>query len=462
MYKGKGAAWLRRGEEKHRPDPEQEETMMETKLTLIAKKAKEDRKCKFNNLMHLINGESLRECFYMLKRGKSPGVDCMTMEEYERKLTENLGSLVEKMKRMSYKPRPVRRVYIAKTGGRQRALGIPTVEDKLVQMAFTRILESIFEADFRELSYGFRRGRSPHQALARIHHRVMNKPINVVVDADIEGFFDNVDREWMKRFLEERISDRKFIRYIMRMLRSGVMEEGTIIYPGKGTPQGGVISPILANIYLHYVLDLWFCFRVKKRLKGYADMIRYCDDFVILMEEEEEANQIIQWLRERLNKFGLELSETKTRIERFGRKVWSDHEKGGPKPGSFNFLGFTHYCSKSRKGVFKVSRRTEKRRFHRSMQKVKQWLKYNRSRLTLQELHGWVSIMLMGHYRYYGVSDNSRQLQCYHHKIKECYYKWLNRRSQRRSFTWESFDKYLRRHPLPMPKIYHNLYHLAF
>jgi len=462
MYTGKGAARLRRGEGTHRPDSEQETKMMETKLTLITRKAKEARKCKFNNLMHLINIESLRECFYKLKRGKAPGIDFATMEDYESNLTINLEDLMDRMKRMSYRPQPARRVYISKAGGKQRALGIPTVEDKLVQMAFTRILEVIFETAFLDLSYGFRKGRSPHQALARVDYRLMHEPINVVLDADIKGFFDNVDQEWMKRFLEERISDRKFIRYILRMLRSGVMEEGVITHTGKGTPQGGVISPILANIYLHYVLDLWFYHRVRKRIKGHADMIRYCDDFIILVEEESDARQILQWLKERLNKFGLELSEIKTRIVRFGRKAWNDNDKGGPKLGTFNFLGLTHYCSKSRKGLFKVGRRTEKKRLRRSMQNMKNWLKYNRNALPLRELHGQMSIMLMGHYRYYGVSENTKQLQSFHHEARKLYYKWLNRRSQRRSFTWESFDKYLRRHPLPKPKIYHDLYHLVF
>lgn len=459
---GKGAARMRRGEGRHCPDTEQEARAMETKLTLIAKKAKEERKCKFNNLMHLINVESLRECFYRIKRGKAPGIDFMTVEEYERNLAANLEDLMERMKRMRYRPQPVRRVYIPRAGGKRRALGVPAVEDKLVQMAFSRILEAIFEADFLDLSYGFRKGRSPHQALARVDRRLMHEPINVVLDADIKGFFDNVDQEWMKRFLEERISDRKFIRYILRMLKSGVMEEGILIHTGRGTPQGGVISPILANIYLHYVLDLWFYHRVRKRIGGYADMIRYCDDFIILVEEEADAREILQWLEERLNKFGLELSERKTRVVRFGRKAWRDHDKGGPKPGTFNFLGFTHYCGKSRKGYYKVGRRTERKRFRQSMQKVKNWLKHNRSTLPRQELHRWISIMLMGHYRYYGVSDNSRQLQCFYDRVRVSYYKWLNRRSQKRSFTWESFEKYLRRYPLPLPKIYHDLYHFAF
>jgi RNA-directed DNA polymerase len=435
---------------------------METKLTLIAKKAKEDRTCRFNNLMHLIDIGSLRECFYRLKRKKAPGIDLVTMEEYESNLEANLEDLMERMKCMSYRPQPTRRVYIPKAGGKKRALGIPTVEDKVVQMAFTRILEAIYEGDFLGHSYGFRKGRSAHQALARVDQRIMNEPINVVLDADIKGFFDNVDQQWMKRFLEERISDRKFIRYILRMLKSGVMEEGVFRPTGKGTPQGGVVSPMLANIYLHYALDLWFHHRVRKQIKGYADLIRYCDDFIILVEEEAEAREILKWLEERLAKFGLELAETKTGVVRCGRKAWDEHDKGGPKPGTFNFLGFTHYCGRSRKGHFKVGRRTEKKRFGRSMQNMKNWLRRNRNALPLRELHGQISVMLLGHYRYYGVSDNSRRLQCFYHEARRYYYKWLNRRSQVRSFTWESFDKYLSRHPLPQPRIYNDLYRIAF
>ena len=435
---------------------------METKLTLIAKRAKEDRQCKFNNLMHLITRRSLTDCFHMLKRGKAPGIDQTTLEAYENNLEANLEDLMVRMKRMSYRPRPVRRVYIPKPDGKRRALGIPTVEDKLVQMAFARILEAMYEADFLDISYGFRKGRNCHQALARIDQAVMHKPVNAVIDADIQGFFDNVNHEWMQRCLEERISDRKFIRYVLRMLKSGVMEEGTFLQTDKGTPQGGVISPVLANIYLHHVLDLWFQYRIKKEVRGYVEMVRYCDDFIILVEYEEEAQQILRRLTERLSKFDLHLSEDKTRIVRFGWKAQKEHDEGGPKPGTFAFLGFTHYCGKGRKGSFKVGRRTEKKRFCRSVQSVKSWLKYNRNAVPLMELHARVSGMLMGHFRYYGVSDNSRSLQIFHHVVVKLLFKWVNRRSQRKSFSWDRFEDYLNRYPLPTPRIYHCLYHRAF
>lgn len=431
---------------------------METKLNLITRRAKEERKCKFNNLMHLVNVGSLRECFGMLKRGKAAGIDRVRLEEYEKDLIENLEDLIVRMKRMSYRPQPVRRVYIPKGNGKTRPLGIPTVEDKLVQMAFARILGAIWEADFKDFSYGFRKGRNCHQALARVDRAIMRRSVNYVIDADIEGFFENVNHEWMKRCIEERISDKRFIRYIIRMLKSGIMEEGRYKRTEEGTPQGGVISPILANIYLHYILDVWFHMWIRKHCKGYAELVRYCDDFVICVEKQEEALRLLEELRERLRKFGLELSVEKTRIVNFGRHAHEDAKREGKKPGTFNFLGFTHYCGKGRGGNFKVGRRTENKRQNRSLQKVKNWLKQQRNRLSLEELWQGINLMLIGHYRYYGVSDNIRQISTYYHNVTRLSFKWLNRRSQKRSFKWESFAKYLDCHPLSKPRIYHNLY----
>lgn len=431
---------------------------METKLNLITRRAKEERKCKFNNLMYMVNVGSLRECFGMLKRGKAAGIDRVRLEEYEEDLIGNLEDLIARMKRMSYRPQPVRRVYVPKGNGKTRPLGIPTVEDKLVQMAFARILEAIWEADFMDFSYGFRKGRNCHQALARVDRAIMRECVNYVIDADIEGFFENVNHEWMKRCIEERISDKRFIRYIIRMLKSGIMEEGRYKRTEEGTPQGGVISPILANIYLHYILDVWFYRWSGKRCKGYAELVRYCDDFVICIEKQEEALRLLKELRERLRKFGLELSIEKTQIVNFGRYAHEDAKREGKKPGTFNFLGFTHYCGKGRGGSFKVGRKTEKRRQSRSLRKVKNWLKQQRNRLSLEELWQGINLMLIGHYRYYGVSDNIRQISTYYHNVARLIFKWLNRRSQKRSFKWESFAKYLERHPLSKPRIYHNLY----
>ena len=464
----------------HLPDAELEEQMLmlyRQKLSLISRKARQDETCRFNNLMHLVNEWSLKSCFYMLKKNKAPGIDHVTLEDYEKNLAGNVENLLSRMKTMSYRPQAVRRTYIPKDNGKTRPLGIPTIEDKMVQMAFAQILEAIWEQDFTEFSYGFRPGRSCHQALNKLDTMLMFNPVNYVIDADIKGFFDNVDHEWMKKCLEVRISDRKFIRYVVRFLRSGIVEEGKYLDTEKGTPQGGIISPVLANIYLHYVLDSWFIKSVEGHVNGYVGLIRYADDFVICVQSKVDADRILTAIERRFEKFGLELSKEKTRIVPFGRYVFSMHRKWNfnkrqsgsgncnkpvPKPGTFNFLGFTHYCTTSRKGNFKVARKTEKKRFVRGLKKIGNWMKYNRNRKRLKEIWESISQMLTGHYRYYGVSDNFRQMNNFLDEVKRLVFKWLNRRSQKSSLTWEGFVKYQKSHPLPRPRIYHNLYRSAF
>jgi group II intron reverse transcriptase/maturase len=459
---GKGAALLCKEEEKHSPDSERDENGMETKLTLITRRAQGDKACKFNNLMHLINQSSLLESFRMLKKGKAAGVDGMSIEEYEKDWQKNVADLLTRLKSMSYRPQPVKRVYIPKGNGEQRPLGIPTVEDKLVQMCFARILEAVYEPDFMGFSYGFRAKKNCHQALAKVDRIIMRKPINYVLDADIKGFFDNVSHERLKTCLEVRISDGKFIRYITRFLKSGIMEEGQHLDTEKGTPQGGVISPVLANIYLHYALDVWYVNRVKPNVPSHTDMVRYADDFVIFTENLDDAERILKALARRLQLFGLELSPGKTKIVGFGRRVQQEADHGGEKPGTFNFLGFTHICSRSRNGSFKVGRKTEKKRFAKGIKKVKTWLKCNRNSKKLKEIWGMLSWILIGHYRYYGVSDNFRHIDHFYDEVKRVAFKWLNRRSQRKSFCWDSFQQYLKAHPMPKPRIYVNLYEQTF
>jgi len=410
---------------------------METKLELITKRAKEDKKCKFSNLIHLLNAPNLTECFNMLKRGKAAGVDKVTVEEYEKNLQANLENLVANMKTMSYKPQPVRRTYIPKgDGSKFRKLGIPAVEDKVVQIAITRILEAIYETDFMHFSYGYRKGKSAHQALKLIDNTIMSSPVNYVIDADIKGFFDNVDHKWMLRCLEERISDTIFLRYIVRILKSGVMEDGYFQTTDKGNPQGGNISPVLGNIYLHYILDLWTEKKLKKEFRGYLSMVRYADDFVILIEHKDEAYLIMEALEKRLHKFGLELSKEKTQIVRFTiHSMHSMRERDDDEGnGTFDFLSFTHYVGKSRKGRAKVARKTAKDRFLRAGKKVKMWLLINRNRFRLKDIMKRIALMLHGHYRYYGVSDNKRHLNRFLELVQRLLYKWLNRRSQKKCF----------------------------
>lgn len=442
--------------------------MMATKLSFISKKAREDKQMKFNNLMHLVNERNLCECFTRLKKGKAPGVDKVSLEEYGNNLHGNVEELVRRMKQMSYRPQPVRRTYIPKSKGRLRPLGIPTVEDKLVQMAFARIMESIWEEDFLSVSFGFRPNRGCHRALAQLDNVLTKQPVGYVIDADIEGYFDNVDHGKIVDCLKQRVSDEKFLRYIVRMLKSGIMEGRNYYATEKGTPQGGVASPILANIYLHYLLDLWFIRDILPNCRGQAQMIRYCDDFVICVEREDDARELLEQLEQRLGKGKLRLSMEKTRIIKFRRPSGSnsdsdtnsnsDAETKGGKPGTFNFLGLTHYWEKSRKGLYKVGRRTENKRLRKAVGKVKEWLRTNRNKMPLKDMWKRASQMLTGHYSYYGVSGNFRKIKEYHHLVERLLFKWLNRRSQKKSFTWETYSIYERRFPLPKPKIYHKLY----
>lgn len=431
---------------------------MATKLNLISKRAREDKGMKFSNLMHLVNERNLYDCFKRLKPNKASGVDRVSLELYGESLVSNVKTLVARMKQLSYRPQPVRRAYIPKEGGKQRALGIPTIEDKLVQMAFARILESIWEEDFVGISFGYRPNRGCQDALIRLDKVFMSQSVGYVIDADIEGYFDNVDHEKIVDCLKQRISDKRFLRYIVRMLKSGIMEGRNYYATEKGTPQGGIISPILANIYLHYLLDLWFLRDIRPNCKGKVEMIRYCDDFVICVEKKEDADDILFQLELRLEKGKLKLSQEKTRIVRFERP--KDQGKGDKvgKPGTFNFLGFTHYWEKSRKGFYKVGRRTECKRLNRAVSKVKVWLKVNKNRMPLKDIWKRISQMLIGHYSYYGVSGNFIKIKQFHYLVERLLFKWLNRRSQRKSFNWEQFSIYEQRFPLPKPRIYHQFY----
>jgi len=433
---------------------------MRTKLSLITEIARTDGKCKFNNLVHLLNVENFKECFRELKKGKASGIDGVTLKEYEQELDNNLEDLVARMKRFSYRPQPVRRVYIPKASGEKRPLGIPAVEDKIVQMGITKILQAIFEVDFLDFSYGFRPSRNCHQALDTLDKMIMQRPVKHVIDADIKGFFDNVDHDWLMRCIEQRIGDKNLLRLLKRFLKAGVVEEGKYISTEKGTPQGGIISPVLANIYLHYVLDLWFEKVEKRKFGSYIGMVRYCDDFVICVQSKEVAEQLLSELSDRLAKFGLELSAEKTRIVEFGRYARENSRKKGCKPGSFSFLGFTHFCDKGRKGYFKVGRKTDRKKFSVKIKEMNKWLKAVRNTSKPEVWWPILAAKLRGHFQYYGVSGNYMGISHFCYLTIRMIFKWLNRRSQKKSYNWEQFRIYLLRHPLPKPKIYHNLYTL--
>jgi RNA-directed DNA polymerase len=431
---------------------------METKLNLITKHATEDKRFKFTSLAHLLNEVSLKECFHMLNRNKASGIDNVTYEEYEQYLNTNISKLVKRMKAGKYYPLPVRRVYIPKGEGKVRPLGIPALEDKIVQMGVTRILNAIFEPNFLDCSYGFRIGRGCHQALKQIDNIIMTKPVNHVIDADIRSFFDNVEHEWLIKMLEEKIGDRNFLKIIIKFLKAGVMEDGKLHRTDEGTPQGGIISPTLSNIYLHYVLDFWVEKFIKRDMQGYIELVRYCDDFVTLVQYKEEAEKVLELLEERLNKFGLDLSKEKTRRIEFGRYARVNAEKQGRKPDTFDFLGFTHYCDESRKGSFKVGRKTKGKKLNVKLKELNEWMKAVRNMVELKDWWKVLEAKLRGHYEYYGISGNYDSMQKFYRRSCKLAYKWINRRSQKRSMTWEQFLKYLEQFPLPKPTIRHKIY----
>lgn len=412
------------------------------------------------SLIHLLNEDFLKECFQWLKRNVATGVDGVTVKEYEANLEGNIRDLVVRMKAWQYRPQSVRRVYIPKVDGTKRPLGIPTVEDKIVQMGIKKILEEVFEREFVDVSYGFRSKRSCHDALDRLDKCIMTKPINYVVDMDIEKFFDTVDHKWLMEALKQRITDKNFLRLVVRFLKAGVMEEGKYIETDKGTPQGGIISPILANIYLHYILDKWFEEKVKLQLKGYAQLIRYADDFIVCFQSKKEAEEFSKALKQRLGKYGLKVSESKSKTIEFGRYAWQRAKEQRHKLGAFDFLGFTHYCDKTRKGKFKVGRKTSRKKLWQKVKAMNQWMKKVRNLLPLKEWWKILGIKLTGHYRYYGISGNVQSLRMFHTEASKLAYKWINRRSQKKSFTFAQYCRFKEYNPLPEPKIYHLTYSL--
>jgi group II intron reverse transcriptase/maturase len=429
-----------------------------TKLSSLSVRARGNPRERFTSLAHYLTVDFLRECFRELKRNKASGVDGVTVEEYEVNLEGNLKELVDLLKRKRYRPQPVKRVYIPKPKGGRRPLGIPVVEDKIVQMGLKKILEAIFEVDFLDVSFGYRPGRSSHQALDVLNEVVMRRPVNYVVDMDIEKFFDHVDHEWMMKFLKVRIADPNVLRLIGRFLIAGAMEDGKYHQADKGTPQGGILSPLLANIYLHYCLDNWFEKRFRRQLRGYARLIRYADDFVVCVQKTEEAEAFGEAIRERLGKFSLAVSEEKSRIISFGRYQYYATRKQGKKLPTFDFLGFTHYCTRTRRGYFRLGRKTAKEKLREGLKETNQWLRDIRNMKKQEEWWEILKMKLTGHYRYYGVSGNMTELKVFYMRVIKLVYKWINRRSQRRSYNWAQFQKYLIYNPLPRPKIYHRTY----
>lgn len=430
-----------------------------TKLFRIAEKARKEPGFQFTSLYHLMNTDLLRECFQHLRKDAAAGIDKMTKEMYAEHLEANLANLVERLHRMAYRPQPVRRKYIPKPGSsKQRPLGIPSFEDKLVQAGLVRILESVYEQDFISDSYGFRPHRSCHDALRALSQAVENSPTNHIVEADIKGFFDNVDQQWLLKFLAHRIADERIQRMVKRFLRAGVAEDGSVTISEMGTPQGGVISPLLANIYLHYALDLWFERVFRKSCTGFARLIRYADDFVVCFQHKADAERFHQELGVRLGKFMLEVEPTKTKVMEFGRFAVHNAKKRGERAKTFDFLGLTHYCGTRKDGQgFRMKRVTARKKFNAKLKIFKQWLKRART-LKTRELWKTAKAKLQGHYNYYGVTDNLRGIVRFGEAVKRLLFKWLNRRGRKNCLNWEKFNEMLKRFPLPKPRIRVNLF----
>jgi len=429
-----------------------------TKLALITRRAREDSKFQFTSLAHLLNVEFLRGCYRTLGKEKAGGIDGMSWHDYGEHLDENLVNLVRRLKAKRYKPLPAKRVYIPKNDKETRPLGLPAIEDKIVQKGIARILEAIYEADFMDCSYGFRPKRSCHQALKAVNDTVMSKPVSYIIEADIKGFFDHVSHDWMMKFLQVRIRDSSLLLLIRLFLKAGYMESGRLVRTEQGTPQGGNLSPMLANIFLHYVLDLLFVKRVKPSVAGQCYLVRYADDFVCMVQYRRNADEIERMLRERFVKFGLSLHPEKTRTISFGRYERQNARRQGRKANTFDFLGFTHFCGHSRKGTFRLGRKTSLKKFRKACKAMNDWLRRIRSVMSIEEIWPILAAKLRGHYNYYGVSSNSRMIVRFGYVTIRAVMKWLNRRSQRRSFTWKKFSAYLVHYPLPRPRIVHNIY----
>lgn len=431
---------------------------MKTKLEGIAKVAKERPKEPFTSLAHLINVDMIKMCHLEMGKEKASGVDKVTKEEYSKELETNLEGLVKRMKNHSYKPLPVRRVYIEKPGtSTKRPLGIPAYEDKLVQSALGKILNAIYEQEFLPCSFGFRPNRSCHDALSAIDKIIERRPVKYVVDVDIKGFFNNVDHEWMLKFVGHRIKDPNILRLISKMLKSGVVEAGIEHDTPVGTPQGGPVSPILANIYLHYVIDLWFEVKIRKQCKGAAFMVRYADDNIFCFENMEEAEEFYKLLRERLGKFKLEIAEEKSKIVELRKHRNGDENH--QKPGTFDFLGFTHFIGKGRKSGERLKRKTSRKKYKNSLLRVKEWIKRN-IHMAVNLLIKKLNQKLTGYYVYYGVSDNFPMLSKFDDEVRKLLFKYLNRRSQRRSYNEDKFKLLMEKYPLKQPKIYKNIFAL--
>ncbi|HET9334640.1 MAG TPA: group II intron reverse transcriptase/maturase [Gemmatimonadota bacterium] len=409
-------------------------------------------------LAHHIDIELLRQAFARTRKDGAAGIDGQTAEGYARELDENLRGLLDRFKSGTYRAPPVKRAHIPKGDGSTRPIGIPTFEDKLLQRAVAMVLEAVYEQDFRDCSYGFRPGRSAHQALQVLWDGAMAMNGGWLVEVDIRGFFDALVHRHLRSILDGRVRDGVIRRMIDKWLKAGVLENGSIVYPEDGTPQGGVVSPLLANVYLHHVLDVWFEDEVRPRLGGRSLLVRYADDFVIVFEHEVDARRVFEVLPKRFGKYGLELHREKTRLVPFRRPLLSSvgrgKDAGGLRPGTFDFLGFTHVWSRSLQGNWYIRRRTAKGRFKRAVAKLADWCRRARH-WKVRDQHASLCRKLRGHDAYYGIAGNAPKLRALRKRLERIWLRNLRRRSQRRNLSWRDFWRLLERYPLPEPKVMH-------
>jgi len=431
-----------------------------TKQQRIAELARRSPQMGFTSLAYLMDIDWLEAAFHRTRKDGAPGVDGQTWSGYEKDLEANLRSLLDRAKSGTYRAPPVRRVHIPKAGSttETRPIGIPTLEDKVLQRAVVMLLEPIYEQDFDAGSYGFRPGRSAHDALEDLWKRTMDSSGGWILEVDIRKFFDTLDHAHLREFLQLRVRDGVLKRLIGKWLKAGVMESGSVSYPEAGSPQGGVISPLLANVFLHYVLDTWFRQEVQPRLRGRAHLIRYADDFVILFTHEDDARRVMEVLPKRFGKYGLTLHPDKTRLIPFRRpshKAGGSEDNGTDRPGTFDLLGFTHYWGRTRRGGWAVTRQTASKRLSRAVQSIAQWCRTHRHS-PVAEQHAKLSQKMRGHYAYYGITGNARALHGFLWAVSRAWRKWLDRRNRQREMTWPRFKRLLKRYPLPPPRIVHS------
>lgn len=424
-------------------------------LERIRQAARRDRRQRFTALFHHVyDVDQLREAYYAVKRSAAPGVDGRTWHDYGKSLEENLEDLSDRLKRGAYRAKPVHRKYVPKTDGRQRPIGLPVLEDKIVQRTVVGVLDTIYELDFLGFSYGFRQNRSPHQALDALYVGIRTRKVSWVLDADIRAFFDTLDHEWLIKLIEHRIADRRIVRLIQKWLKAGVLEDGRRICSEVGTVQGGSISPLLANIYLHYVFDLWVQQWRKRQARGDVIVIRFADDFVVGFQYRSEAERFLNQLHERFSQFGLQLHPQKTRLIEFGRfAVKSRSNRGQGKPETFNFLGFTHICSETRKGKFTILRKTMRKRWQVKLKEVYSELR-RRMHEPVPKQGSYLRSVLLGYMRYYAVPMNNRSMSAFRHSVQWLWWKTLKRRSQKHNMTWRRMRRLVDKW-IPPVRVYH-------